>query len=458
MNHVSKAMLWGFLGLLGITQACQVAQKGKAEKRLPEATLPPNYRPVFIKQVKNFSALGNQTAQVRINRVEVKPNLVRLYVNISDTMSTLYADASAQRKIWCALTDSLAGKKEEIKDYKLSEWKENERRPMAIALVLDHSGSMGNDRAKIAQKAVADFLRQSKEEDAFTLLKYDQKVITEVALTTNKQEIITKLEPPTGLKGYGGYTALLDGTYEALHQLEAIQGYEHKAVLVFTDGRENGSTTPKDSVIALARRLQIPVCAFDFGAGIEEGYLEGLAQPTGGSYQHVYTTLEFNDVFLDIYKRMRNSYIIEFKPTLYGKHQVRLKICLPQGDFTAEAAYDNTPDIGAVALLNINFDTNKWAIKPTSKDALENVLVLMKSLPDLQIELRGHTDNVGDDAKNMDLSQKRATAVKEYLIKQGIQAARIQAVGFGEEKPVATNDTPSGRALNRRTEFVILKK
>lgn len=224
-------------------------------------------------------------------------------------------------------------------------------------------------------------MRQSKEEDAFTLIKYDQKVITEAIFTTDKQEIIAKLEPPTGLKGYGGYTALLDGTYEALRQLGSLQGYEHKAVIVFTDGKENGSTTPKDSVIALARRLQIPVCAFDFGAGIQEGYLETLALPTGGSYQRIYTTPELNDVFLDIYKRMRNSYIIEFKPTLYGEHQVRLKICLPQGTVEAEFMYDNTPDVGAAALLNINFDTNKWGIKPTAKEALDNVLQLMKSRP-----------------------------------------------------------------------------
>jgi outer membrane protein OmpA-like peptidoglycan-associated protein/Mg-chelatase subunit ChlD len=458
MNHLSKAVLLAILSFLGILQACQVAKKGKGEARLPEAIPPPGYRPVFIKQTKNLSALGNQPAQVRINRIEVKPNLVRLYVNISDTLNTLYTDAAAQRKLWCLLTDSLGGKKEEIKEYKLLEWKEEERRPMAIALVMDHSGSMGDDRAKAAQKAVADFLRQSKEEDAFTLIKYDQKVITEVALTTNKQEIIAKLEPPTGLKAYGGYTALLDGTQEALRQLGSLQGYEHKAVIVFTDGKENSSTASKDSVIALARRLQIPVCAFDFGAGIQEGYLEALALPTGGSYQRVYTTPELNDVFVDIYKRIRNNYIIELKPTLYGEHHIRLKICLPQGALEAEAVYDNTPDVGTAALLNINFDTNKWDIKPASKEALDNVLRLLKSRPTLQIALHGHTDNVGDDAKNMELSQKRANAVKDYLVKQGIEAGRIVATGFGEEKPIATNDTPAGRALNRRTEFVILKK
>ncbi len=73
------------------------------------------------------------------------------------------------------------------------------------------------------------------------------------------------------------------------------------------------------------------------------------------------------------------------------------------------------------------------------------------------IEVGGHTDNVGDDAMNMKLSHERAKAVREYLVKAGIVAERIQAKGYGESNPIASNDNDDGRKSNRRTEFIILE-
>ena len=81
----------------------------------------------------------------------------------------------------------------------------------------------------------------------------------------------------------------------------------------------------------------------------------------------------------------------------------------------------------------------------------------MKVNPSMIIEVGGHTDNVGDDATNMKLSHDRAKAVREYLVNAGIGANRVQAKGYGESNPIATNDTDDGRRSNRRTEFIILE-
>ena len=78
--------------------------------------------------------------------------------------------------------------------------------------------------------------------------------------------------------------------------------------------------------------------------------------------------------------------------------------------------------------------------------------------PTVSIELSGHTDNIGSGADNMKLSDDRAKSVVEYLTGKGISASRLTAKGYGETKPVAANDTEEGRAMNRRVEFVILKK
>ena len=85
----------------------------------------------------------------------------------------------------------------------------------------------------------------------------------------------------------------------------------------------------------------------------------------------------------------------------------------------------------------------------------------MKAMPTLKIELRGHTDSTnstGDPDYNVTLSQQRADAVRNELIRRGINGSRIQSIGFGEAMPVATNTTPEGRAKNRRTEFVIVER
>ena len=123
---------------------------------------------------------------------------------------------------------------------------------------------------------------------------------------------------------------------------------------------------------------------------------------------------------------------------------------------------DNCPDTPAGApvnfrgcwtLSNVLFDTNKYEIKSNSlKDINDSIDVLEKN-PSMKIIIQGHTDNVGSIKYNDILSQKRAEAVKLYLVDHGIDASRLSTEGFGFSKPVATNKTPQGRALNRRVEL-----
>lgn len=110
-----------------------------------------------------------------------------------------------------------------------------------------------------------------------------------------------------------------------------------------------------------------------------------------------------------------------------------------------------------VVLNNIFFETGKATLSPQSRVELEKAIDLMKVNPTMKIEVGGHTDNVGDDAFNMKLSHDRAKSVREYLVNAGIAGERIQAKGYGESNPVATNDTEDGRRSNRRTEFIILE-
>jgi outer membrane protein OmpA-like peptidoglycan-associated protein/tetratricopeptide (TPR) repeat protein len=107
-------------------------------------------------------------------------------------------------------------------------------------------------------------------------------------------------------------------------------------------------------------------------------------------------------------------------------------------------------------LHNIYFSFNSADILPSSQKVLDEFIVFLNDHPTMSISIEGHTDNVGSDAFNLILSENRAKAVYNYLIINGIDASRLQYKGFGKSSPIATNETEEGRAMNRRTEFVIL--
>ncbi|MFD2521138.1 OmpA family protein [Emticicia soli] len=111
-----------------------------------------------------------------------------------------------------------------------------------------------------------------------------------------------------------------------------------------------------------------------------------------------------------------------------------------------------------VPLNNIFFEYAKAVLQPTSFPELDRIADTMKENPNLVIEIQGHTDNVGSDESNQKLSQDRAEAVRKYLLSKKIQTARITSVGYGETKPIATNDTEEGRAQNRRVQLAIVRK
>ncbi|HQQ67905.1 MAG TPA: OmpA family protein, partial [Candidatus Cloacimonadota bacterium] len=107
-------------------------------------------------------------------------------------------------------------------------------------------------------------------------------------------------------------------------------------------------------------------------------------------------------------------------------------------------------------LENVEFEFAKTILTPASLKILEPVLATMNANTTLEIELSGHTDNVGGREGNQRLSEARAKAVADHLIKNGIDADRIKSVGYGFDKPIASNNTPEGRQRNRRTELKIL--
>jgi outer membrane protein OmpA-like peptidoglycan-associated protein len=161
---------------------------------------------------------------------------------------------------------------------------------------------------------------------------------------------------------------------------------------------------------------------------------------------------------------------IQLNPELYddAKYVIRtIGVLFPDGKseqdrmFTnfkvAEGGKDYARDLavaGRIVTHGITFDTASDVIRPESGPTLRNVLKLLQDDAALRFEIQGHTDNQGGDKVNGPLSERRAVAVKNWLVKQGIENARLTTKGLGSTQPISPNDTPEGRADNRRVEFV----
>ncbi len=110
-----------------------------------------------------------------------------------------------------------------------------------------------------------------------------------------------------------------------------------------------------------------------------------------------------------------------------------------------------------IILEGVNFETAKTSLLPQARAILDQVAASLIAYPTAEVAIHGHTDNVGGAKYNMNLSNGRAGAVKEYLVSKGVPASRVATRGFGFTKPIADNSTPQGKAKNRRIEFVRIK-
>ncbi len=152
-----------------------------------------------------------------------------------------------------------------------------------------------------------------------------------------------------------------------------------------------------------------------------------------------------------------SKYDIKIKDFGDGIDYTQMEIPASEGLFTFELIIQIEPS-KTYTLKNVFFDTGKATLKKESYIALNDLVEILKIKNTMEIEIAGHTDNVGSIESNIKLSKERANSVRNYLIKKGISAKRVIAKGYGETQAVADNLTPQGRKKNRRTEVRIIKE
>jgi outer membrane protein OmpA-like peptidoglycan-associated protein len=221
---------------------------------------------------------------------------------------------------------------------------------------------------------------------------------------------------------------LIVGTVFLELQSQTLQATEEKALLILTITNMQDKPRPNEFIRILNTKGEI----VSKQVTNAKGQIEVLL-PKGERYQIEYLA------FLEWTKSQ------EFEiPNQAGRLISRVNLGF---DYQAKRAQ----------LKNVYFDTDKATLRPESFSQLNQLAEVMKIRKDLKIIVEGHTDSVGSEKANQLLSQKRAEAVKNYLVNQKIDAARIKAIGYGESRPAAENNTPEGRQQNRRTEVVVVE-
>jgi outer membrane protein OmpA-like peptidoglycan-associated protein len=165
-----------------------------------------------------------------------------------------------------------------------------------------------------------------------------------------------------------------------------------------------------------------------------DGYAETLL-PVGQKYEIVYLSLGRKEIAANV--------TVTNEPNQNIKLTLRYKRYTPPPDAPPEPVF---------VLDGVNFDTAKATIRPESYPRLDAVVEYMTYKKSSRIEISGHTDNQGNPKSNLSLSEKRAQACRSYLVGKGIDGSRIEAHGFGDQHPIASNDTEEGRRINRRIE------
>ncbi len=385
--------------------------------------------------------------------------------------------------IWRLLIDSCGANPGQIglSRYTIREINEDSRKPIAISMVLDHSPSMGEMRARKLQEAVRNTMDMLTDEDAISVIKFTAKIHREIPLISDYETYTSQLNID-GLRGesaipirvtfnadtiveqgYGGGTAIYDGAIAGIEELQKTSN-ARRVMIVFSDGGDNSSNADQDSVIRYARTHGVNIHAIAYGITDEEP-LRALAESTGGKLYRIYSTKEFPFVLADIVKSMKNHYVISYAPPISADIHRIFGIVSLRKDLVSSfrGTYDKSilhawDAIGTMHSALIEFEKGSSAIPASANQVLQDVFYSLKSSPNITLEIRGHTDDIGKEEDNAQLSLSRAQSVAGALIAKGIKQSRLIITGKGESMPLIPNDSEDSRKKNRRTEFIIKQK
>ena len=462
--------LSGFGGLSGCRSFDETV-KPLIDQKAPDGYKPPVYM-TGTATLAEVNPAGLQAEVWRVNSTPY-PDSVQLFVRVFNAEGKLvtnlappyYSGTGDYRAIWSGLTEAIGddGPQGKIDAFSVREFSDQDGIPYELSLVLDYSGTMGSNMKGLEDAAIG-FIKLKRPQDRISVIKFDKEPRVAVAATSSDADLYGTFVGK-GLDGYGSYTAIYTAAKAGGEQVAASPSDHPRALVLFTDGMDNASTVTSSQLYDYCRTQNIPVFTVAFG-DVNRSVLTDISNYTGGRFYQAYTSEELRSTFADIYRSLRNYYVVTYRPPFVpGKHIARLNLNIPGApkSILATAIYNTLQgrviDDKPIEFRDtVFFEYNKSVVKPEALPSLQAIAELMRENQRLKIEVRGHTDATGTEEHNKKLSEDRAAAVRQALVALGIPESRLRSRGFGFEFPVASNDTEEGRQKNRRVAFVIIAR
>lgn len=467
-----KDILKLFRGKKGVMLFPYKIGTNKEERRIKKHYAPKNY--ISVQQASSVNRNSSGDIIIKKN-IQPKLNIALMYPRITPkkgyfsfkagyfNYNTFFNDISSQdiEYIKLKVTDSVRSECE-VKKFKIVL---NKKRKRHVSFLLDHSGSMGDDRANELQKAVIEAIRNNsfrdkKNDFIYSIHKFDGNI--KHLITSGKiLDIEQALLPVTGLKGYGGSTAILDAIVQGLEIIKEDKISESKIIFLLTDGLNNTSRTKltRPDIIGDAINNNVSIVPIGFGNGIDYEYLNAISHFSGGQFLRIYNKNEFQELYNNLLLDFEYSYEIEFSPCMFAP-EIEIELKLKGFDTSlVGTTFFSTPALEGYSIdLNILFKKGSDDINTSYFDELNQLFNLLDYRKDINISIEGHTDKVGSEKQNIRLSKKRAQKVKKYLTAKGIKETRINTEGYGWSYPVYPYlDGQLENSLNRRIEIKIKK-
>lgn len=467
-----KDILKLFRGKKGVMLFPYKIGTNKEERRIKKHYAPKNY--ISVQQASSVNRNSSGDIIIKKN-IQPKLNIALMYPRITPkkgyfsfkagyfNYNTFFNDISSQdiEYIKLKVTDSVRSECE-VKKFKIVL---NKKRKRHVSFLLDHSGSMGDDRANELQKAVIEAIRNNsfrdkKNDFIYSIHKFDGNI--KHLITSGKiLDIEQALLPVTGLKGYGGSTAILDAIVQGLEIIKEDKISESKIIFLLTDGLNNTSRTKltRPDIIGDAINNNVSIVPIGFGNGIDYDYLNAISHWSGGQFLRIYNKNEFQELYNNLLLDFEYSYEIEFSPCMFAP-EIEIELKLKGFDTSlVGTTFFSTPALEGYSIdLNILFKKGSDDINTSYFDELNQLFNLLDYRKDINISIEGHTDKVGSEKQNIRLSKKRAQKVKKYLTAKGIKESRINTEGYGWSYPVYPYlDGQLENSLNRRIEIKIKK-
>lgn len=434
---------------------------------------------IYITDTKPIDSIDVNKLIYDIFRIEIDeyPQNLKVYARVYDSLGNFVTNMANPYKkdtsatYFTSVTEQLGKihivKQVPISEFNVREYGANDSIPYNIVLSVDYSGSMEAVK-EIIFEGTEIFVSLKQSYDRIALTTFNRDYDVKVPLIQDKQNILTLYRAKQN-DGFGLFSAVYDAMWNSIKILENAPKEVPRVLVVFSDGDDNYSKQDLSELLDKAKKEKINIFAIAFGYSKDEN-LRYMANKTGGKFYKAYTKKELISIFRDIYMSLRYYYLITYAPPEYwGYHKVTATLNVPKRSDTlfAYGEYGTADDFldapWRKRLMDafkrpILFDFDSSVVKKESYPIIDEVVDIMKVQPKLKLEIQGHTDNVGTQEYNQALSEARAKNVMELMVARGIESNRLRYRGFGYSNPIASNDTPDGRALNRRTMFVIIAK